>query len=82
MCANQNAIERQLAECCCELQTAIAGVTTARIQDELNECRLREAIAAGNSAGSGASGQAINQIAASLGAITHTLAGLQAKLPA
>ncbi|UPW38390.1 hypothetical protein ESCO30_00105 [Escherichia phage vB_EcoS_ESCO30] len=78
MCANQNAIERQLAECCCELQTAIAGVTTARIQDELNECRLREAIAAG----SGANGQVINQIAVSLGAITQTLAGLQAKLPA
>lgn len=78
MCANQNAIERQLAECCCELQTAIAGVTTARIQDELNECRLREAIAAG----SGANGQVINQIAVSLGAITQTLAALQAKVPA
>ena len=77
-CANQNALERQIAECCCELQTAIAGVTTARIQDELDECRLREAIAAGN----GANGQVINQIAVSLGAITQTLAGLQAKLPA
>lgn len=77
-CANQNALERQIAECCCELQTAIAGVTTARIQDELDECRLREAIAAG----SGANGQVINQIAVSLGAITQTLAGLQAKLPA
>ncbi|EJB4242361.1 hypothetical protein MT068_001451 [Salmonella enterica] len=77
-CANQNALERQISECCCELQSAIAGVTTARIQDELNECRLREAIAAG----SGANGQVINQIAVSLGAITQTLAGLQAKLPA
>ena len=77
-CANQNALERQIAECCCELQSAIAGVTTARIQDELNECRLREAIAQG----SGANGQVINQIAVSLGAITQTLAGLQAKLPA
>lgn len=78
MCANQNSLERQIAECCCELQTAIAGVTTARIQDELDACRLREAIAAG----SGANGQVINQIALSLGAITQTLAGLQAKLPA
>lgn len=78
MCANQNSLERQIAECCCELQTAIAGVTTARIQDELDACRLREAIAAGN----GANGQVINQIAVSLGAITQTLAGLQAKLPA
>lgn len=77
-CANQNALERQIAECCCELQTAIAGVTTARIQDELDECRLREAIAQG----SGANGQVINQIAVSLGSITQALAGLQAKLPA
>lgn len=77
-CANQNALERQIADCCCELQTAIAGVTTARIQDELNECRLREAIAAGN----GSNGQVINQIAVSLGAITQTLAALQTKLPA
>lgn len=75
-CANQNALERQIAECCCELQTAIAGVTTARIQDELDECRLREAIAAG----SGANGQVINQIAVSLGAITQTLAALQTKV--
>lgn len=75
-CANQNALERQIAECCCELKEAVAGVTTARIQDELNECRLREAIAAGN----GGNGQVINQIAVSLGAITQTLASLQTKL--
>lgn len=77
-CANQNALERQIADCCCELKEAIAGVTTARIQDELDECRLREAIAAG----SGANGQVINQIAVSLGSITQALAALQTKLPA
>ena len=75
-CANQNSLERQIADCCCELKEAVAGVTTARIQDELNECRLREAIAQG----SGANGQVINQIAVSLGAITQTLAALQTKV--
>lgn len=76
-CANQNALQMQIQECCCKLENEIKAVTTARLQDELDACRLKEAIGeatAGN-------GQTINQIAVSLGAIVQTLAALQSKTP-
>lgn len=77
-CEDRNALQMQIAECCCSLQQAVAGVTAAAVKDELDELRLQRALAANGAA----NGQVINQIAVSLGAITQTLAALQAKVPA
>lgn len=75
-CQDQNALQMQIANCCCDLQAAIAGVTAASVKDELDELRLEKALGAANAS----NGNTINQIAISLGAITQTLAALQAKV--
>lgn len=75
-CANFNALQQQISNCCCELKEEIRAVNTARIQDELDALRLEKA----TNAATAGQGNTINQIAMSLGAVTQTLAALQAKV--
>lgn len=74
-CHDQNALQMQIAQCCCDMKEAVAGVTAAAVKDELDELRLTRALADNNQGNV----QMINQIASSLSTLSQGLAALQAK---